>query len=296
MSESDCGSRRVGDTFTLSAAGKRRRLARLLSPDTGKTVIVPIDDSLIFGPASGLEQPDSKLNKIIAAEPEAILAFPGIFRRNLALGKTGLILNLTASTIRSHHTRKVQVGAVEQAIQLGADAVAVHVNIGSKYESEMLAILGAVARQADHFGLALLAIMYPRTETNGGDDNYENLQKENPREYSALVAHAARVATDLGADLIKTKYTGSPDSFRPVVDGCSPVPVVVAGGPVSSPRHMLNVAHEVVLAGGAGVSFGRNVFTRINPGSFISAVRAVVHQRATVSEALETTGLLVEER
>lgn len=276
------------DALSSAQAGKIRRLKRLFSPLSGRTVIVPVDDSLIFGPAAGLEQVDSKIQKILLDPPDAILAFPGLFRSCVGvLSKIAGIVNLTASTNRSQHTRKVQVGTVHQAVQLGLDAVAVHVNISSKYESEMLKTLGSVSQECETYGMPLLAIMYPRSEADGGDNNYEELKETDRKRYAELVAHSARVGVDLGADLIKTKYTGDPDSFRLVVEACRPIPVIVAGGPALPPDSMLQMVHEVIHAGGGGVSFGRNVFSRPDPRPFIAGLKAVVHQGATVEEALQ---------
>lgn len=274
------------DALSCVEAGKRRRLGRLFSERSGKSLIVPMDDSLIFGPSAGLEMIGPKLKKILQDPPDAILAFPGLFRShaNLIAGVGGIV-NITASTTRSVHTRKSLVGSVHQAVQLGLDAVAVHVNVGSKFESEMLSILGAVARDCESFGMPLLAIMYPRTEATGGDDNYEDLKNSDQRRYAELVAHAARVGVDLGADVIKTKYTGDEETFRAVVDACSPVPVVVAGGSLLPIVEALQMAHQVVSAGGGGISFGRNVFSRTDPRPVVSALKAIVHDGRTAAEA-----------
>jgi len=268
-------------------AGKIRRLSRLLSANSHRTVIVPVDDSLIFGPTAGLEHLASKIQAILSDPPNAVLTFPGLLRSHAQLlSAVGLIVNLTASTGRSQHTRKVQVGTVEHALRLGVDAVAAHVNITSNFESEMIRVLGSVSEQCDTHGMPLLAIMYPRSEVNGADENYDQLKETDRKSYAELVAHAARVGVDLGADIIKTKYTGDPDSFRLVVEAAMPVPVVVAGGPALSPEKMLQVAYEVVSAGGGGISFGRNVFSRTNPGPFVAALKAIVHEEFTVAEAL----------
>ena len=280
------------NALSSAEAGKIRRLRRLFSQLSGRTLIVPVDDSLIFGPSGGLEQPDSKIRQILVEPPDAILAFPGVFRSGVSLlSKIGGIVNLTASTIRAHHTRKVQVGTVHQAVQLGLDAVAVHVNISSRYESEMLETLGKISEACEKSGMPLVTIMYPRTEGIAGDDNYDQLKETDRISYARLVAHSARVGIDLGADLVKTKYTGDPDSFRLVVEACAPIPVVVAGGPAIPPERMFKVAYDVILAGGAGVSFGRNVFSRSNPGPFVAGLKSIVHEGATVDEACRRSGL-----
>jgi DhnA family fructose-bisphosphate aldolase class Ia len=156
------------DALSSAQAGKVRRLRHLFSPVSRRTVIVPVDDSLIFGPAGGLERIETKIEKILADPPDAVLAFPGLFRSRVELlSHVGTVVNLTASTVRSAHTRKVQVGAV-------------HVNITSKYEFEMLTILGRVSQACESYGMPLLAIMYPRSEGNGCDNNYD--EKKRPTE------------------------------------------------------------------------------------------------------------------
>jgi DhnA family fructose-bisphosphate aldolase class Ia len=261
-------------------------LCRLFSAISGKTIVVPVDDSLIFGPVAGLGHIHTKLRDILRDPPEAVLAFLGLFRTQVEqMSRIGWIVNLTASTSRSQHTRKVLVGTVEQAAQLGVDAVAVHVNITSKYEPEMIRTLGSVAEACEARGMPLLAIMYPRSESNSGDDNYDELKQKDRKQYAELVAHSARVAVDLGADIIKTQYTGDSDSFRTVVEACKPIPIIVAGGPLVETRTMLENAYGAISAGGAGISFGRNVFSRQNSQPFVTALKAIVHEGLTPDQA-----------
>src|SRR5688572_11380644 len=118
----------------MTSLGINRRMKRLFSNPSGKILLVPIDDSLISGPISGLENLTSKVELIIKGNPDVVMGFPGLFRIcSDIIDIKPSILNLTASTTRSHHTRKVLVGSVEQAIRLGLEGVAVHVNISSKY-------------------------------------------------------------------------------------------------------------------------------------------------------------------
>jgi DhnA family fructose-bisphosphate aldolase class Ia len=267
--------------------GKARRLLRLFSLKSGRIVIVPVDDSLIGGPSHGLEKLGKKLEQIVEFPPNAIMGFAGLFRHySDLLKKVPCILNLTASTVKSTHTRKILVGSVKQAVQLGIEAIAIHVNITSIYESEMLHTLGVISEECENFGVPLLAIMYPRSENKDGDENYVNLKEHNRREYMYLVAHAARVGLELGADVIKTQYTGDPESFSFVVDACKPVPIVAAGGPAVEPTAMLQMAYDIISAGAAGVSFGRNIFGRVNPQEHILALCAIVHDGATPADAI----------
>jgi len=264
---------------SVSNLGKAFRLERLFDRNTRRTMIVPIDDSLIFGPSEGLSDMRKKIGQIVNASPNGILAFMGTFKNNADLvSDIGKIINLTASTTRSQHTRKVIVGTVKQAVASGMDCVAVHVNLTSSFEREMIHNLGVISSECEEYGMPLMAIMYPRREHNGTDDNYERLKKDDLQMYTNLVAHAGRVGVELGADLIKTPFTGDTVSFRKVVEACAPIPVVIAGGPVQEPIGVFYDAHAAIEAGAAGVSFGRNIFNRDDSSRYVRVLKKVVHE------------------
>lgn len=101
-----------------------------------------------------------------------------------------------------------------------------------------------------------------------------------------MVAHAARVGAELGADIIKTNYTGDVDSFKKVVKGC-PVPIIIAGGPkMATDRDLLKMASEAIKTGAAGVSIGRNVFQHRNPVGMVRALSKIVQEEASVEQAM----------
>ncbi|MDL5502210.1 MAG: class I fructose-bisphosphate aldolase family protein, partial [Candidatus Methanoperedens sp.] len=170
---------------------------------------------------------------------------------------------------------QVQVCTVEEAIKMGADAVSVHINIGSETEADQLQKLGSVAEQCDSWGMPLIAMMYPRGK---------GIKNPNDPE---LVAHVARAGAELGADIIKTNYTGDIDSFRAVVEGC-PAPVVMAGGPkTNTDEEFLEMVRGAIDAGGRGVAIGRNVFQHENPTTMTRALTLVVHKGLSVEDAME---------
>ncbi len=267
--------------------GKKIRLEKLIDKESGKMVFIPIDDGLIDGPEQGLLYQEKKIKEIVAGGANGMLGFKRIAQRHYnLLGNTGLVLNLTASLSGYNHTRKVLVGSVEEALRLGAVGVGVHVNVTSKYESEMLKILGEISDKCDAWGMPLLALMYPRTEGKNSDNNYDELLRDKPEEYAKLVRHAARVGVELGADIIKTKYTGNPETFKSVIDACDDVPVIIAGGPKVSDEKILENIYGAIQAGGAGCCVGRNGFNRDNTTDFVKAAREIVHNKKTVEEAL----------
>ena len=102
-----------------------------------------------------------------------------------------------------------------------------------------------------------------------------------------VVKLAVRTGAELGADIVKTNYTGDPDTFKQVVDGC-PVPVVIAGGPrVETDRELLEMVKNSVDVGGAGVAIGRNVFQAESPQKTTKAIAGIVHNNLDVDEALK---------
>jgi class I fructose-bisphosphate aldolase len=123
--------------------------------------------------------------------------------------------------------------------------------------------------------MPLLAMVYPRGEKIKDEYDVE------------AVKHAARVGSEIGADVVKVSYTGSVESFKEVVAGCS-IPVVIAGGPkMDSDREILEMVKGSIEAGGNGVSIGRNVFQHKNPTRMVQAISALVHNDVSVEDALE---------
>ncbi len=258
--------------------GKKIRLERIINRHTGRTVIAPMDHGVSNGPMKGIIDIDKTVESISQGGADAILMHKGIVEQgHRGYGKDiGLIVHLSASTsLAPNPNNKVIVTSVEKAIQLGADAVSVHVNLGSETESEMLQELGEISETCSYWGIPLLAMMYPRGQKVENEHDVE------------LVKHAARVGSELGVDIVKTNYTGDPDSFKEVVEGAL-VPVVIAGGPkVDTDEELLQMVKDSIEVGGAGVAFGRNLFQAENPGKITRAISEVVHNNLEVDEALK---------
>ncbi|HUJ85208.1 MAG TPA: 2-amino-3,7-dideoxy-D-threo-hept-6-ulosonate synthase, partial [Candidatus Acidoferrales bacterium] len=171
--------------------GKKRRLARIFEHDS-KTVIVPMDHGVTIGPCKGIENMQTIVNQLLQGEADAILVHKGIAKR-IDAGSAGLIVMLSgASNLSPNPNNKVQVCSVQEAVGLGADGVSVHINIGAQDEDSMLRKLGRVSEECELFGMPLLAMMYPRGPKIANEHAPE------------VVAHAARIGGELGADIVKT--------------------------------------------------------------------------------------------
>ncbi|HEX9205276.1 MAG TPA: 2-amino-3,7-dideoxy-D-threo-hept-6-ulosonate synthase [Candidatus Deferrimicrobiaceae bacterium] len=257
--------------------GKKIRIERILDRNTRRTVIVPMDHGVTVGPIQGLIQIPPAANLIAEGGANAAVVHRGAAMfGHRGYGKDlGLILHLSASTMMSPDSnRKVLVATVEDALQMGADAVSIHVNLGAEDEARMLRDFGTVSSACQRWGMPLLAMIYTRGP---------KVRNEYDVRY---VRHAARVGAEMGADLVKVPYTGSPETFREVTDGCAS-PVVIAGGEkVESDEDVLRMVHDAIAAGGAGASIGRNVFQHRAPAAMVRAIAAIVHGGATVREAL----------
>jgi len=262
----------------MTIIGKRIRMERIVNRNTGNTVIVPMDHGISSGPIDGLKDMKTAIQKVSEGGANAIVEHKGLVGEgHRGEGKDiGLIIHLSASTSLSPYPNvKTLVCSVEEAIKLGADAVSIHVNLGNGQEKEMLKDFGKVSYEARMWGMPLLAMIYPRGEKI--KDEYD----------VDAIKHAARVGDEMGADIVKVSYTGSLETFKEVVTGCS-VPIVIAGGPkMDSDREILEMVKGAIEAGGAGVSIGRNVFQHKDPTRMVRAISAIVHDDSSVEDALK---------
>ena len=258
--------------------GKNIRLERIIDRNTKRTVIVPMDHGVTLGPIKGIIDMRDMVNEISEGGANAVLGHIGLpLHGHRKHGRDiGLILHLSGSTVWAPDPNtKVLVNTVEMALRIGADAVSVHINIGAESESQMLQDLGQISIKCLEWGMPLLAMMYTR-----GEKFHEESSSEG-------VKHAARIAAELGADLVKVSYTGSKESFQEVVNGC-PIPVLIAGGEkTKNEREIFQIVKDSLDAGAAGVSIGRNVFQHEKKQLMVKAICNMVHENITVDEALK---------
>lgn len=261
----------------MDMIGKEIRLERIMDRNTGRAVVIPMDHGFTMGQIEGLCNMTETVNAVSEGGANAIVLHKGMVKGgHRKHGKDiGLIVHLSASTsMNPDPNDKVIVCTVEEAVALGADAVSIHINLGAPNESRMLESAGEVVRDCNRWGIPLLIMIYPRGK---------GIDPTSPQS----IGHCVRVAEELGADLIKTNYTGDPETFRRITAACS-VPVMIAGGEKGGDMETLTTIRDAIDAGAAGVCMGRNAFQRDDPARFIAAISRVVHGRASPAEALET--------
>jgi len=259
--------------------GKSIRIERLFDRKSKKTIIIPMDHGLTMGTIKGLENIADMVDKVALGGANAILMHSGMVSTgHRQYGKDiGLIIHLSGATnLAPDPDRKVLVCSVERALKMGADGVSIHINIGAKEEPEMLQDASKTIEKSREWGIPLIAMMYPRGT---------KIKNENDPE---VVNIAVRVGVELGADVIKTNYTGDIDSFKEIVNGVSHVPIIIAGGPkMDSISDLFQMVYDSIQAGGCGVSIGRNIFQSEDPTKMISAIYKIVHKNYTVEEILK---------
>ena len=254
-------------------SGKTRRLGRIFRDD-GKTVVVPMDHGVSAGAIEGIADIRKTVNLVAQGGADAVLVHAGI-AKTVDTTRLGLILHLSGATSLTNDPNwKTQLCSVKEAVRLGADAVSVHINVGSEHEQTMLENFSRTLDECDDYSMPLLAMMYPRGPKIQDEHSYE------------VVSHAVRLGYELGADIVQTNYTGHVEDFRDVVN-CVRVPVVVAGGPkANSASQCLRTVYESIKAGAAGVSIGRNVFQHKDPTVMTRAIAEIVHCESNLESTI----------
>ncbi|KAB2951587.1 class I fructose-bisphosphate aldolase family protein [Heliorestis acidaminivorans] len=247
--------------------GKQIRLQRLFK-DARRLLIVPMDHGVTLGPVAGLIDIRTTTLQCFQGGADAVIVHKGLTKQLatvVGVGYGEMILHLSASTslgVSSH--RKEQVATVEEALRYGATAVSVHVNLGAPSEGAMLREMGQVAEQCERWGMPLLAMMYVRD----GNPTSEFDPKK--------IKHAARVAEELGADLVKLNYSGSAQSFHEVTSSVQ-IPVLIAGGErMDSDEALYQTIDGAVKGGARGVAIGRNIFQHPQPAHLCQAIRLIL--------------------
>lgn len=248
--------------------GMSNRLAGILSPATGRCVMLAVDHGYFQGPTTGLEQPGEVIAPLLPYA-DSLMVTRGVLRNAVdAAARTPIVLRVSGGTsiLKEDLSDEDITVSVEDAIRLNASCLALSVFVGSPHEKQTLASLARLCDEGQRYGIPVLAVTA--------------VGKEMVRD-ARYLGLACRIAAELGAQIVKTYYC---EDFARVVQGC-PVPVVIAGGKKIEERDALRLAHQAVSAGARGVDMGRNIFQSKWPVPMIRAVRRIVQEGATADEA-----------
>lgn len=230
------------------------KLAKLMRKN--RCLFLAYDHGLEHGPSDFNEvnvDPEYVLDIARKGKFNALILQKGIAEKYYS-GGIPLIVKLNGKTrLISGEPISPQICSVKYAADLGASAVGYTIYPGSAFEREIFSGFGKMQEEARDYGLPVVAWMYPRGAAIKNDTNPE------------LLAYAARVGLELGADIIKLKYSGSPESFRRVVECAGKAKVVVAGGFKMGEGELLRQTREILNAGACGLAIGRNIWQHPEP-------------------------------
>ena len=263
--------------------GKLARLKRLLyahGPGGGTMLVLPIDQGLEHGPVDFFDNPDSldptyQYNLARDGHFSAIAHHIGLAEKyyHQYAGEIPLILKINGKTNIPSDAEAFSglTGTVEDAVRLGADAVGYTLYVGSPAQDRDFHQLMEVRSEAERLGMPLIVWAYPRGDA---------VARKGGRESLYAIDYAARVATELGADIVKVNYpVASPKdadspppystlkispeaAFHKVVQSAGRTLVIVSGGEKVSDPELLAKARSSLHAGATGIIFGRNLWQR----------------------------------
>ena len=254
-----------------------KRMHRIFKEDK-KSLIVAIDHGSVMKVLPELIDTQKILESIVTNGADAFLTTFGTVKNFWStLKDKGVILRIDGGVtfIKNGDKSYTQLFSVEDALALGADAVACMGLPGTNDESRTLGYLSKIVANAHRWQVPVLAEMIP-----GGFIKEELHTPEN-------IAMSARIGVELGADIIKTEYTRDTDSFKNMVTGVFKPIVVLGGAKSDNPIDLLKMVKEVIDLGAAGVAIGRNIWGYSNPGGITAALSHIIHNEVSVEEAIE---------
>lgn len=254
---------------------KELRLRHLFATDR-RTVILAMDHAGFMGPSRGLEDPGALLDKVNATGIDAVLTTAGIASAcRTHFGHLGLILRVDGgSTVKSPQSGTIQqLFTIEDALRMGADAVACMGMIGFPEEPSSLKNLSALTAQSTAWNLPVLAEMLVKGK-NG---------EPTPEE----VGFAMRVGAELGADLIKAQPAQPFDEYQTAMQSCYRPVVVLGGAKIDDELALFESVNKALDAGASGVAIGRNIWQHPDPGGMCRALVSLVHGGRTPAEAYQ---------
>ena len=249
--------------------GMQNRLARLTKSD-GRCYFLPIDHGYFQGPTRKLEKPAETIKPLLPYA-DGLFVTRGVLRScGDPKNSPPIILRVSGGTsiIGKDLSHEAITTSVEDALRLNVAAVGMSIFVGSDYEHDSLVNLGELVDECESYGIPVMAVTAVGKELEKRDARYLGL--------------CCRIAAELGAKVVKTYWC---ENFDRVVNGC-PVPVVIAGGPkCETEREVFEFVYDGMQKGAIGLNLGRNVWQHDHPVAMVKALRAIVHENATVEEA-----------
>lgn len=258
--------------------GKQVRLNRLYNKKSGRILVIALDHSIGWGVIPGIDDIYKTMEKIVEAQPDAITMLKGTAERVFRPYAGSIPFIMKATTFSPYQPAyDTAVGAVDEAVRLGADAIAMGATVCGEHQQQLLSQLAEFVRQAELAGLPTVTHIYPKGKFVAREDRYKEEH----------VKYAARAGAELGVDIIKTFYTGDKESYARVIKAV-PTDVVISGGPkLPSLESVFQMVYDGIQAGAKGVTYGRNVWQADDPVKMVQALKHIIHNDGSVADALE---------
>lgn len=226
----------------------------------GKALFLAYDHGMEHGPADFDDETIDPMRIMEIADSgyfTGVIFQKGIAEKYYLDKKVPLIIKLNGKTNLLNETLEPyspQICSVDEAISLGASAVGYTVYIGSENEAKMIAEFAKIEEECEKKILPLIGWMYPRGKAVAGKEHSKD-----------ILAYAARVGLEVGAEMVKLPYTGDPESFKWVVEAAGKTKVVVMGGRKMEEEKFLGMVRDVMGVGVIGLAVGRNVWQAKEP-------------------------------
>lgn len=237
----------------------------------GKAFYLAYDQGLEHGPIEFNDENVDPLEIINIAKKgkfNGIIFQKGIaekYKKEIKKSGVPLIVKLNGRTnLYDGEPMSMELCTVKEAKKLGAKAVGYTIYIGSQYEPLMMEQFEQIEREAHSIGLPVIAWIYPRGKSIKGKSEKE------------LMAYSARVALEIGADIVKLKYDGNLKDLQWAVKAGGRCKVVVAGGVQISEKGFLKEVKEITKSGATGIAVGRNIWKALNPLDVARKARKIV--------------------
>ena len=275
----------------MALLGKEVRMSRLVNPKSNKMMAITVDHAISRGiaPMTGIQDIQGAIDKIVAGRPDAMTMTGPIAERCLGkhAGKVSLLCKISSYSPVSP-TQDAVFGTVDSAIALGADAVSMGCMTLGDFQNEQFEAIGKVAQECRLKGMPLIGHVYPKGESVPVDKRtaWEN------------IAYCVRSACELGMDIVKTTYTGDPESMAKAIS-CVPSSfrVVIQGGDACKTLDdYLNMTYDAMQCGVGGVSMGRFVWDYKDVTALVIALRYIIHEGYTPKQAKELLAQLENDK
>lgn len=273
----------------MAMLGKAVRMSRLVNEKSGKFMAITVDHSLSRGILDGLIPMKATIDKIVAGRPDAMTMTKGMAEKFWweHAGKASLLLKCSNySPVQP--TSDVIFGDVEEAVRMGADAVSIGAMMLGDFQAQQVREIGRFSKECASLGMPLIGHIYPKGESVAVED----------RTAWRNIAYCCRAGAELGVDIIKTTYTGDPESMGRVVEAATEATrVVIQGGDACKTLDdYLIMTRDAMDCGVGGVTMGRFVWDYRDVTALVVVLRKIIHEGYSVKEAKELLAQLENDK